>query len=275
MTIKMIATDMDGTLLNECGELDLPRLTAVLDRLEERDIKFVVATGNEIHRMRLLLGDLTDRMTLIVANGARIFENNEMLLGNFWQPNLIEDTLAYFNDQERELHLVVTSTKGGFVQEGTEFPLINKVMTEEMARHFYKQMNFMPSLQSHNFEQVLKMGIMVDEARADELTQQINQDFSGRLRAVTSGYGAIDIIQEGIHKAWGLRQLMNRWQIGSREIMAFGDSENDLEMLELADFSYAMANGDEKIKRIANRLAPANTEAGVLRVIEHYLEKGV
>ena len=275
MTIKMIATDMDGTLLDARGELDLPRLTAVLDQLEERDIKFVVATGNEIQRMRLLLGDLTDRMTLIVANGARIFEKNEMMLGTFWQTDLIAETLDYFHGRERDVHLVVTSTKGGFVQEGTDFPMINKVMTDEMARHFYKQMNFMPSLQNHHFEEVLKMSIMVDEAKAAEVTRQINTAFSGRLSAVTSGYGAIDIIQEGVHKAWGIRQLMDQWQIGSKEIMAFGDSENDLEMLELADFSYAMANGDEKIKCIASRWPPANTEAGVLQVIEQYLEKGV
>ena len=253
MPIKMIATDMDGTLLDPRGELDLPRLTAVLDQLEERNIKFVIATGNEIQRMRLLLGDLTERMTLIVANGARIFEKNEMLLGTFWQPDLIVDTLAYFQGQEREVHLVVTSTKGGFVQDGTAFPMISKIMTEEMAVHFYKRMNFVPNLQDHPFEEA----------------------FAGRLSAVTSGYGAIDIIQEGLHKAWGLRQLMDRWQIKSKEIMAFGDSENDLEMLELADFSYAMENGDEKIKRIASRLAPANSEAGVLQVIEQYLEKGV
>lgn len=275
MPIKMIATDMDGTLLDPRGELDLPRLTAVLDQLEERDIKFVIATGNEIQRMRLLLGDLTERMTLIVANGARIFEKNEMLLGTFWQPDLIADTLAYFQGQEREVHLVVTSTKGGFVQDGTDFPMISKIMTEEMAVHFYKRMNFVPNLQDHPFEEVLKMSVMVDEAQAAEITRQINTAFAGRLSAVTSGYGAIDIIQEGLHKAWGLRQLMDRWQIKSKEIMAFGDSENDLEMLELADFSYAMENGDEKIKRIASHLAPANAEAGVLQVIEQYLEKGV
>lgn len=275
MPIKMIATDMDGTLLDPRGELDLPRLTAVLDQLEERNIKFVIATGNEIQRMRLLLGDLTERMTLIVANGARIFEKNEMLLGTFWQPDLIADTLAYFQGQEREVHLVVTSTKGGFVQDGTDFPMISKIMTEEMAAHFYKRMNFVPNLQNHPFEEVLKMSVMVDEAQAAEITRQINTAFAGRLSAVTSGYGAIDIIQEGLHKAWGLRQLMDRWQIKSKEIMAFGDSENDLEMLELADFSYAMENGDEKIKRIASLLAPANAEAGVLQVIEQYLEKGV
>ena len=275
MPIKMIATDMDGTLLDPRGELDLPRLTAVLDQLEERNIKFVIATGNEIQRMRLLLGDLTERMTLIVANGARIFEKNEMLLGTFWQPDLIADTLAYFQGQEREVHLVVTSTKGGFVQDGTAFPMISRIMTEEMAAHFYKRMNFVPNLQNHPFEEVLKMSVMVDEAQAEEITRQINTAFAGRLSAVTSGYGAIDIIQEGLHKAWGLRQLMDRWQIKSKEIMAFGDSENDLEMLELADFSYAMENGDEKIKCIASRLAPANSEAGVLQVIEQYLEKGV
>lgn len=275
MPIKMIATDMDGTLLDPKGELDLPRLTAVLDQLEERNIKFVIATGNEIQRMRLLLGDLTKRITLIVANGARIFEKNEMLLGTFWQPDLIADTLAYFQGQEREVHLVVTSTKGGFVQAGTDFPMISKIMTEEMAAHFYKRMNFVPNLQDHPFEEVLKMSVMVDESQAAEITRQINTAFAGRLSAVTSGYGAIDIIQEGLHKAWGLRQLMDRWQIKSKEIMAFGDSENDLEMLELADFSYAMENGDEKIKRIASRLAPANAEAGVLQVIEQYLEKGV
>ena len=104
MTIKMIATDMDGTLLDARGELDLQRLTAVLDQLEERDIKFVVATGNEIQRMRLLLGDLTERMTLIVANGARIFEKNEMMMGIFWQSDLIADTLDYFYGRERDVH---------------------------------------------------------------------------------------------------------------------------------------------------------------------------
>lgn len=92
----MIATDMDGTLLDGQGQLDLPRLTTILDELEKRDIRFVVATGNEIPRMRLLLGDLVERMTLVVANGARIFEKNQLSMSSFWEPGLIRDALAYF-----------------------------------------------------------------------------------------------------------------------------------------------------------------------------------
>jgi len=52
MTIKLIATDMDGTLLDPRGQLDLPRLEKILDKLDERGIRFVIATGNEVHRMR-------------------------------------------------------------------------------------------------------------------------------------------------------------------------------------------------------------------------------
>ena len=72
MSIKMIVTDMDGTLLDEKGEFDRDRLKNILDELDKREIRFVVATGNEIHRMRLLFGDLLERVTLIAANGARI-----------------------------------------------------------------------------------------------------------------------------------------------------------------------------------------------------------
>ena len=241
MPIKMIVTDMDGTLLDEKGEFDRDRLKNILDELDKREMRFVVATGNEIHRMRLLFGDLLERMTLIAANGARIFDKNEILLGTCWSPDLVAQVLSYFEGRERDVHLVVTAENGAFVKTGTTFPMIEKVMTAEMAQEFYRQ---------------------------------LNQDFEGTLNAVTSGYGAIDILQKGIHKAWGLKQLMQKWKIQEQDIMAFGDSENDIEMLQLAGISYAMENADPKTKAVANHLAPANTEAGVLTVLENYLRKG-
>ena len=115
---------------------------------------------------------------------------------------------------------------------------------------------------------------MVNEQVAVQATRQLNRDFEGTLNAVTSGYGAIDILQKGIHKAWGLKQLMQKWKIQEQDIMAFGDSENDIEMLQLAGISYAMENADPRVKTVADHLAPANTEAGVLKILENYLSKG-
>ena len=273
MTIKLIATDMDGTILDSQGLLDLPRLEKILDRLEEKGIRFVIATGNEIHRVRQLLGHLTDRVVLIVANGAKIFENNQLIQVETWDNELVEKALTFFKGQECQNQFVITSMNGGFVKEGTIFTQLDKFMTPEMIELFYQRMNFVEELHPELFGGVLKMSLVVGEDKTDQVQEDFNQVFNGYVQAVSSGYGCLDIIQDGIHKAWALQELLKRWNIKSEEIMAFGDSENDVEMLELAGIAYAMENADEKAKAVATGIAPANSQGGVYQVLEAWLDK--
>ena len=274
MTIKLIATDMDGTLLDPKGQVDLPRLEKLLDQLEERGIRFVIATGNEIHRVKQLLGHLTERIVLIVANGARIFEGNQLLQAQTWDDDMVNRALEFFKDRECQDQFVVTSMNGGFVKEGTVFTQLENFMTPEMIELFYQRMNFVEELESHLFGGVLKMSLVVGEERSDSVLEEINHLFNGHVQAVSSGYGCIDILQSGIHKAWGLQELLKRWDIKAEEIMAFGDSENDVEMLQLAGIAYAMENADDKAKAVATDFAPSNSQAGVYQVLEDWLEKG-
>ena len=274
MEIKIIATDMDGTLLDPRGQLDLPRLEKIIDRLDRRGVRFVIATGNEIHRMRQLLGHLAERVVLVVANGARIFENNELLQAQTWDEDMVDKALAHFKGRECQDQFVVTAMNGGFVKEGTVFTELDRFMTPEMIKKLYQRMNFVDEFDSSLFGGVLKMSMVVGEERSDSVLQEINDLFDGHVRAVSSGYGCIDILQDGIHKAWGLEELLKRWDLKSEQIMAFGDSENDIEMLEMAGISYAMENAEERVKEIATEVAPANSQAGVYQVLENWLEKG-
>jgi len=264
---------MDGTILDSQGLLDLSRLEKILDRLEEKGIRFVIATGNEIHRVRQLLGHLADRVVLIVANGAKIFENNQLIQVETWDDELVEKALTFFEGQECQNQFVITSMNGGFVKEGTIFTQLDKFMTPEMIELFYQRMNFVEELHPELFGGVLKMSLVVGEDRMDQVQEDFNQVFNGYVQAVSSGYGCLDIIQDGIHKAWALQELLKRWNIKSEEIMAFGDSENDVEMLELAGIAYAMENADEKAKAVATDIAPANSQGGVYQVLEAWLDK--
>ena len=274
MDIRVIATDMDGTLLDPKGQLDLPRLEKILDKLDQCDIRFVIATGNEVHRMRQLLGHLAERVVLVVANGARIFENNELIQAQTWDDAMVDRALGHFKGRECQDQFVVTAMNGGFVKEGTVFTELDKFMTPEMIEKLYQRMNFVDEFDSSLFGGVLKMSMVVGEERLDSVLQEVNDLFDGRVRAVSSGYGCIDILQDGIHKAWGLVELLNRWNLKPEQIMAFGDSENDIEMLELAGISYAMENAEEAVKRVATKVAPANSQAGVYQVLENWLERG-
>ena len=274
MEIKVIATDMDGTLLDPRGQLDLPRLEKILDKLDQRGVRFVIATGNEVHRMRQLLGHLAERVVLVVANGARIFENNELIQAQTWDDAMVDKALGHFKGRECQDQFVVTGMNGGFVKEGTVFTELDKFMTPEMIEKLYQRMNFVDEFDSSLFGGVLKMSMVVGEERLDSVLQEINDLFDGHVRAVSSGYGCIDILQDGIHKAWGLVELLKRWNLKPEQIMAFGDSENDIEMLELAGISYAMENAEEAVKRVATKVAPANSQAGVYKVLENWLERG-
>ncbi|MFS9243285.1 HAD family hydrolase [Streptococcus infantis] len=274
MDIRVIATDMDGTLLDPKGQLDLPRLEKILDKLDQCDIRFVIATGNEVHRMRQLLGHLAERVVLVVANGARIFENDELLQAQTWDDAMVDKALGHFKGRECQDQFVVTGMNGGFVKEGTVFTELDKFMTPEMIEKLYQRMNFVDEFDSSLFGGVLKMSMVVGEERLDSVLQEVNDLFDGRVRAVSSGYGCIDILQDGIHKAWGLVELLKRWNLKPEQIMAFGDSENDIEMLELAGISYAMENAEEAVKRVATKVAPANSQAGVYKVLENWLERG-
>ena len=274
MEIKVIATDMDGTLLDPRGQLDLPRLEKILDKLDQRGVRFVIATGNEVHRMRQLLGHLAERVVLVVANGARIFENDELLQAQTWDDAMVDKALGHFKGRECQDQFVVTGMNGGFVKEGTVFTELDKFMTPEMIEKLYQRMNFVDEFDSSLFGGVLKMSMVVGEERLDSVLQEVNDLFDGRVRAVSSGYGCIDILQDGIHKAWGLVELLKRWNLKPEQIMAFGDSENDIEMLELAGISYAMENAEEAVKRVATKVAPANSQAGVYKVLENWLDRG-
>lgn len=274
MDIRVIATDMDGTLLDPKGQLDLPRLEKILDKLDQCDIRFVIATGNEVHRMRQLLGHLAERVVLVVANGARIFENNELIQAQTWDDAMVDRALGHFKGRECQDQFVVTAMNGGFVKKGTVFTELDKFMTPEMIEKLYQRLNFVDEFDSSLFGGVLKMSMVVGEERLDSVLQEVNDLFDGRVRAVSSGYGCIDILQDGIHKAWGLVELLKRWNLKPEQIMAFGDSENDIEMLELAGISYAMENAEEAVKEIATKVAPANSQAGVYQVLENWLERG-
>ena len=79
-------------------------------------------------------------------------------------------------------------------------------------------------------------------------------------------------MKKGVNKAQGLDLMLKRWNLGHDDLIAFGDGGNDIEMLTHAKYGYAMENGDPKVKAIADYIAPANNEAGVLQVLKGYLE---
>ncbi|WP_242258968.1 Cof-type HAD-IIB family hydrolase [Streptococcus thoraltensis] len=274
MTIKMIASDMDGTFLDDRGSYDRERFETILDRLDERGIRFVVATGNNMDRIGIMFKGLLNRLDFVVENGAHLLVKGNTINRSILDQEDVALFLDYFKAQLAAYRVILTGYKQSYMLDAAEWEMTNHMIAPEEAKAFMDSIVRVKSFEDiPKDEAIIKMSMVAtDFAEANAVMADFNAHFAGNLTAVSSGFGTIDIIQTGVHKAAGLQKLMERFDILADELMAFGDSGNDVEMLQLANYSYAVGNAPQIIKQHAKFLAPSHKEAGVLEVIEDYLD---
>lgn len=272
--IKLIATDMDGTFLDGQGSFDRERFSRVLEKLEEKQIPFVIASGNGMGRLLQLCQGFEDRLIFVADNGAHVYQNGRTMIRRAIQQEEVEAILNFFRGHWADVCLMLSTEKIIYMQDGAGEPFegTNLPIEPIQMAAFQSRISYIDDLSAYPIsEPIYKVGLWVPEARVESITEGFNQAFKGQLVAVTSGYGSIDILPQGIHKAWGLEQVLNRLDIEPEQVMAFGDSDNDIEMLNYVGYSYAMENATDKVKAVAKYLAPSHLEAGVLQVIEEHI----
>ncbi|HFI0039882.1 TPA: Cof-type HAD-IIB family hydrolase [Streptococcus suis] len=272
--IKLIATDMDGTFLDGQGSFDRKRFSRVLEKLEEKQIPFVIASGNGMGRLLQLCQGFEDRLIFVADNGAHVYQNGKTMIRRAIQQEEVEAILHFFKGRWADVCLMLSNEDNIYMQDGAGQPFEGTDLPIEPAQMaaFHSRMTYLDDLSAYPIsESIYKVGLWVPEARVESITEGFNQAFKGQLVAVTSGYGSIDILPQGIHKAWGLEQVLNRLDIEPEQVMAFGDSDNDIEMLNYVGYSYAMENATDKVKAVAKYMAPSHLEAGVLQVIEEHI----
>ncbi len=266
--IKLIASDMDGTFLNPQGTYDKVRFQRILDQLSEKNITFVVASGNRLERLTNIFSGISGNIDYVAENGALVIDKGGILAQKAMPNHLVDAVVDFFADNLREYRVILSGVKASYVLEGTVFESEAYAISEADLHQFFSNFVFLEDFAKHPNDHIVKITMMVDLNDIDHVTRRFNQEFHGDLRAVSSGYGAVDIIQTGIHKAWGLQALMTKYNITPAEVAAFGDGGNDIEMLKLANYSFAVANAPQEIKDIARYTISSNAQDSVLDTIE-------
>ncbi|HGA1474329.1 TPA: Cof-type HAD-IIB family hydrolase [Streptococcus suis] len=274
MIVRLIATDMDGTFLDGQGNFDRERFSRVLDQLDQKKIPFVIASGNGIGRLLQLCQGFEDRLIFVADNGAHVYQNGKTVIRRAIQQVEVEAILHFFKGRWADVCLMLSNDGNIYMQAGAGMPFAGTDLPIELAQMaaFQNRVTYLDNLSAYPVsESIHKVGLWVPEARVESITAAFNQGFHGQLVAVTSGYGSVDILPQGIHKAWGLEQVLTGLDIEPEQVMAFGDSDNDIELLSYVGYSYAMENATDKVKAVAKYMAPSHLEAGVLQVIEEYI----
>ncbi len=263
MTVKAIAVDMDGTFLNSKSDYDHDYFTRVFELMQAHDVQFVVASGNPHYQLKNRFPNYVDQLAFVAENGVEVIDRGELV----YCGEIDMETVAKVTALHRRIegsHFIISAfdTAYTFKSEAPDF------VARALAH--YPHMKQIDSLNEID-DQVTKMMMDVPGERTSELQVKINRDFAGRLEAVSSGYGNLDLIVAGMDKATGLKALAKRRGWDPADMVAFGDGQNDFSMLKYVGQSYGMANGDQRVRQVAKFVAPTNDENGVLKTIEKLL----
>ncbi|HEL2289744.1 TPA: HAD family hydrolase [Streptococcus suis] len=267
---------MDGTFLDGQGSFDRERFSRVLDQLDQKKIPFVIASGNGIGRLLQLCQGFENRLIFVADNGAHVYQNGKTVIRRAIQQEEITAVLEFFQGRWADVCLMLSNDGNIYMQAGAGMPFAGTGLPikPEQMKAFQDRVVQLEDLAAYPTDQpIFKAGFWVPEEQVDELVGGFNRQYAGQLMAVTSGYGSVDILPAGIHKAWGLEQVLQDLGIQAEQVMAFGDSDNDLELLAYAGHSYAMENATDKVKAVAKYRAPSHLEAGVMQVLENWLSE--
>ncbi len=261
--IKMIVSDMDGTLLN--SNKQLPNDFAEVYRLLRKEgIRFVVASGRQYHTLVEEFAHLNHDISFIAENGGFIQWGEQSKVMNSIAPELLKDVVSAI--RETGANIVLCGQSEAYVEDES-----CEAFTQELAKYYVKR-TLVDDLTLVT-EPILKIAINDFERIESDISPLLKEQFGEALQISTSSPIWLDVMPVGTNKGKAIRFLQEEINVLPEETMAFGDYLNDLEMLQSVGYSYAMDNAHPDIKAVARYNAPSNDEAGVMVVIRHHLSQ--
>ena len=260
--IKLIACDMDGTLLDEDGNLPEGTYDLILE-LAHAGIRFTAASGRRYDTLRSMFSPVADSMDFVASNGAQVYARGA-LVDREVLSHAAAKRLKCVVDMFDTLHLALFDETLSFLLDDEER------FEREIDKNLPNPCRVydVPSPDTS----IVKASIYCDEALMDMayvLERELGDDFV----FAPSGSRWIDAMQRGVSKATGIAQIMQAYGIPADEVMAFGDSMNDYEIMRMVGTSCAMGNGRSAIKQIATRVIGPNTEQSVQRELRALLDR--
>lgn len=260
--IKLIASDMDGTLLDENKQLP-PDFYEVIDALHEKGIRFTVASGRTYAALaHLFKEEYLTKIDFICDNGAYIVHEGRTV-------DITPLDRATFEEFVQEAEKI-----GGFrllvcAVDGTYHLPCDPDFDREVAK-FYKNHIECDDLMSVN-DTIYKLAVCDMQGAQERGKPALDAVFGDRLNIQVSGPIWMDVMRGGVSKGTALKKLSEILGVDRSEVMAFGDYFNDLDMLQSAGVSFAMENGNETVKQYADHIAESNTRCGVTKAIKQYV----
>ncbi|MDF7667743.1 Cof-type HAD-IIB family hydrolase [Orbaceae bacterium ESL0727] len=261
--IKLIITDLDGTFLNSQGDYDRESFKTIRKLMQEKNVHFAVCTGKQCERVEELFGDNLKDLWIVGDSATRIKYNGQFIYQSLIR-NELGQRIIYMLEQIDSQHVIIACiSDGAVIRADTPPKLKNKL------RHSYSNI-----IEVDSFAAITSDFVKITVYDEDNQCQQIRSylsDFDTHVYIIVSEDAWMDITALGVHKGTTIGKLQALLEVTKSETMAFGDGYNDIELLTMAEYSFAMRNAFKETQDVANFITGYNDENAVQETIKRLL----
>ena len=272
--IRLVALDLDGTTLNDCGMIS-ERTIAAFDKAMKQGVHVVVCTGRTFQSLPSQLFEVEGLEYVVTSNGAKItrladrktvYENNvgadavaqiaDLLRHTGYSLEVFVNGGAYIAKEEYEEYQAIGSS-----YRDIGYVLSTRKPTPDFFEFIYEHRSEIENI-NISFPKMEDRKLLMDLLAPVE-----------NVTLTSSFVHNIEIGGATTSKAEALRHLMGELELSASQLMAAGDSLNDLEMIKLAEIGVVMENASDEIKGYADYITASNGEDGVAKAIEKFAIK--
>ncbi|GBC80991.1 Sugar phosphatase YidA [bacterium HR10] len=274
LMVKLVAVDIDGTLLTSARVISPATRAAIRDVLD-RGVRVVLVTGRSFPHARPFAEELGLTTPLILHNGALMKDVAGRIFAAYRLPS----------ETTRELIRRARAHRMGLVcfddRDGEDHAVIEPIAPEnEQLLRYVSQWRHppevVPDLLRYADHAVLALTTVDRWARARRFAEVIGEEFRGRVRVWRTEYpqrdmALLDFVSPECSKARALDHLARRWGIAPSEIMVVGDNRNDAEMFAYAGLGVVMGNAEEELKALGDYVTGTNDEDGLAQALRRFV----
>lgn len=263
MAIRLLAVDLDDTLLNEASEVSEANKQAIREAVA-RGVIVTIATGRMFESAQYFAKEIGLDVPLISYNGALVQSaiSEEVLMKRCLDEDAARAVLDLFREKGWYVQLYRNDKLYVDTKTDDTRDYENRVKTKavEIGKAFYDDP-----------KDILKMLAIDDPDKLDFVEKTVQTTFAGKVFAPRSRPRLLEIVNAKVNKGEALRFVAEHFGVKRDEVMAIGDSNNDIAMVEYAGIGVAMGNATPRVKEAADVMTKSNAEDGVAAAIKQYI----
>ncbi len=256
--IKLVATDLDGTLLDSRKRVPEGFFEAARE-LHRRGVRVVIASGRQYQNILKVMAPIRDIISVFADNGGFVFHEGKRIFASRMSDAHIATTLRAVSAIPGT-NPILCGAEAAYALPGS--PLFDR----DFAISYDSRVVADDALERAASDLICKVAVHYDGDAASDLWPKMKA-FEGEMAVMLSGEAWVDLMEPDANKGAAMREYQRLLGLSPDECMCFGDLDNDKGMLAACTESYCVENGIDSVKAVCKYIAPSNDDGGVMRVL--------